>query len=395
MTGAGREVVVVDSVRTPLCKSYRGAFRAARPDDLLAHTIGAIFERNPAVTAADVQDVVVGCAFPEGPQGFNVARHAAVLAGLPVQVPGAVINRFCASGSQAIASAAHLIVHEGLDVVLSGGVESISMVQDDTLNDSRRVNPELERKKPEIYLSMGATADIVASRYHVSREDQDEFALLSQQRVAAAQASGIFDDEIVATMGVGAGDQPERRLVVRDECNRPNTTLEALAQLPPAFTEDGTVTAGNASQLSDGASSTLLMSASRARELGIDVLGRYVGMAAAGCEPDEMGIGPIYAVPRLLRRFGLVVDDIDLWELNEAFASQALRVQRVLGIEPKRLNVNGGAIAVGHPYGMSGSRLTGHLLRELRRRGGRYGVVTMCAGSGMGFAALFEVGGDE
>jgi acetyl-CoA acyltransferase len=383
-----RDAVVVDSVRTPMCKSYRGSFRSARPDDLLAHTISAIVARNEALAPDDVQDVVIGCAFPEGAQGFNISRNAAAIAGLPVSVPGAVINRFCSSGSQAIASAAQQIHHEGMDIVISGGVESISLVQDDTMNTARRFNPVLQQRKPEIYLAMGNTAEIVAARYGVNRQDQDELALVSQQRVAAAQKNGVFDDEIVSTPAFGLETE---EVVAVDECNRPDTTLDSLAALKPAFTEGGTVTAGNASQLSDGASATLLMSRRRANELGITPLGCYRGMAVAGCEPDEMGIGPIYAIPLLLKRFGLSVGDIDLWELNEAFASQVLHVERVIGIPRDRMNVNGGAIAIGHPFGMTGSRLTGHILRELRRRGGRFGVVTMCVGSGMGFASLFEL----
>jgi len=392
-----REAVIVDSVRTALAKAHRGSFNMTRPDDQLAHCISQLFVRNKTVDKSEVGDLIAGCGMPEGAQGMNVARIATIVAGLPTSVAATTVNRFCSSGSQAIMMAAHQIMHEGADVAIGCGVETITMMQDGTQNTKRLVNPVAIKKAPGLYMAMGVTAENVAERYKVSREDQDKYALSSQQRTARGQELGYFDDEIVPMktrrLVQKKGEEPREEdcVVDKDECNRPDTTIEGLRKLPPAFKpEGGTVTAGNASQLSDGASATLLMSAGRANALGIEPIGIYRGSAVAGCEPDEMGIGPIYAVPKLLKRLGMSLDDIDLIELNEAFASQVLQVQRVLGIPDEKLNVNGGSISIGHPFGMTGSRLTGHILRELKRRKQRYGIVTMCVGGGQGFASLFE-----
>jgi acetyl-CoA acyltransferase len=393
-----REAVIVDSVRTPLGKSFRGSLNITRPDDMLAQVIDEVFTRHPELDKAAVEDVTIGCGFPEGAQGLNVARVAGVLAGLPTSVPGQTVNRFCASGSQAVATAANQVIQDGLDMVVAGGVETISLIDDGSRNMNHLVNPKVREGFPAIYWVMGRTAEVVAERYGVSREDQDAYALRSQQRTARAQTEGIFADEIVPVSTVRRvtpkeGEPYEEAVTLeQDECNRPNSTLEALANLPSAFTRDGSgsVTAGNSSQFSDGASATLVMSGERAQQLGLAPLGIYRGTAVAGVDPDEMGIGPAKAVPRLLEKAGLTVDDVDLWELNEAFAVQVLQVQRMLGIPDEKLNVNGGAISIGHPYGVTGSRQVGHLLRELKRQGGRYGVVTMCVGGGQGFASLFE-----
>jgi len=391
-----REAVIVDSVRTPLCKAHRGSFNLTRPDDMLAFCLEQLFVRNPNVDKAEVGDVIAGCGMPEGPQGMNVARIALMLAGLPSSVPGTTVNRFCSSGSQAVAMAAHQIIHEGCDVAIGAGVETITMMQDGTQNTKRLVNPTARERFPGLYFPMGITAEVVAERYGISREDQDVYGLQSQQRYAAAVEKGYIAQEIVpmkVTRNVlKKGEDPyqEEATVHLDECNRPDTTIEGLAKLKPSFKEDGTVTAGNASQLSDGASACLLMSAERAKQLGIEPLGVYRGTAVAGCEPDEMGVGPVYAVPKLLKHQGVSLDEIGVIELNEAFASQVLRCQRVLGLDNDKLNPNGGSIAIGHPFGMTGSRLTGCVLREMKRRGERYGMVTMCIGGGQGLASLFE-----
>jgi acetyl-CoA acetyltransferase family protein len=391
-----REAVVVDSSRTALAKSFRGSFNLTRPEDLAAHCIRDVLRKTPQLDPAEIGDVILGCAQPHGPQGSNVARVAAVLAGLPVTVPATTVNRFCSSGLQAIAMAAHEIVAEGVDAAIGGGVESITMTPRNS-----DPHPCVEEKMPGIYMVMGDTAEVVAKRYRISREAQDAYSLLSQQRTARAQRERIFADEIApmkatrATIDKKTGEVIAKEEVCadKDECNRPDTTLEALLALKPHFdpmSGQGSVTAGNASQLSDGASATLLMSRERADQLGIPYKLIFRGFAVAGCEPDEMGIGPVFAVPKLLRRFGLGVDDIDLWELNEAFAVQVIYCRDRLGIDPEKLNVNGGSISIGHPFGMTGSRMTGTLANEMARRKAKLGVVTMCIGGGQGAAGLFE-----
>ena len=391
-----REAVIVASQRTGLAKSFRGSFNLTRPDDMAAHCIKAVLGKVPQLDPGEIEDVVMGTGFPEGPQGFNVGRNVAVMAGLPVTVAGCTVNRFCSSGLNAIAIAAHMVQNEGAEAVIGGGLESITMLQND-FNKTNLFNPWLMDHKRAIYMPMGLTAEVVAERYKVTREAQDEYALLFQQRTAAAQKSGKLKDEIApmkTTMEVtdkATGQKSHREVTVdRDECNRPDTTLEGLAKLPPAFREGGTVTAGNSSQFSDGASATLIMSASRAKALGIEPLGFFRGFVVSGCEPDEMGIGPVFAVPKLLKVAGLRLDDIDIIELNEAFASQLVYCRDRLGLDPAKLNPNGGAISIGHPYGMTGSRMTGSVLLELRRQKKRYGIVTMCVGGGMGAAGLFE-----
>ncbi len=392
-----REAVVVASCRTPLAKSFTGSLNRTRSDDMTAHVIRGVIKKVPQLDPQEIQDVVIGCAEQQGLQALNLARLAAMRAGLPVTVAGATINRFCASGLQAIAIAAHEIIHEGVDAAIGGGVESITAVHGVKYD----LNPWLVEHHPGLFMIMGDTAEIVAKRYNVSREVQDEFAFSSQQRTARAQAEGLFAEEI-APMKVRRAIVDRKTFqvtgeedhdLVRDECNRPDTTLDKLLKLKPHFdpaSGHGTVTAGNSSQMSDGASATLLMSRERAEQLGIRPKLIFRGFNVAGCEPDEMGIGPIYAVPRLLKRFGLKVDDIDLWELNEAFAVQAVYCRDKLGIDPAKLNVNGGSISIGHPYGMTGSRLVGHLANEMPRRKARWGVVTMCIGGGQGAAGLFE-----
>jgi acetyl-CoA acyltransferase len=392
-----REAVIVASSRTPLAKSFRGSFNITRPDDLAALCIKDLMKKVPQLDPVELEDVVLGCAFPEGPQGFNMARNAALLAGLPVTTAGTTINRFCSSGLQAIAFGAHQIMNEGTDVVMAGGSESITMLQNDW-NKKDVFNPWLMENLRAIYMPMGITAEVVAERYAVSREAQDRYAISSQQRTAAAQKAGRFDDEIfpVSTTCLvkdkATGQESKKDVTVKmDECNRPDTTLEGLAKLPPAFNpERGTVTAGNASQFSDGASVTLLMSAEKAKALGVKPLGIFRGFQVAACEPDEMGIGPVFAVPKLLKHTGKKLADIDVIELNEAFASQVVYCRDKLGLDPDKLNPNGGSISIGHPYGMTGSRCTGTILQELRRSKKRYGIVTMCIGGGMGAAGLFE-----
>lgn len=393
------DAVVVSSKRTPLGKSYRGSFNLTRPDDLAAHAIRAALDAVPEVADAEVGDVIMGCGLPEGPSGHNVGRIALLRAGLPASIPGVTVNRFCSSGLQTVAMGAHRIMVGESDTIIAGGVESISLVQNDKLRTADLFNQALMEDWPGVYLSMGETAEIVAKRYGISREDQDAYALMSQQRVAQGQSEGWFDDDITpirVDRGVkqedGSFGIDKGVLVEMDECNRPNTTLDGLAKLRPVFDpEGGSVTAGNASQFSDGASATILMSAATAASRGLQPLGYFRGFQVAGVDPDEMGIGPIRAVPKLLDHVGMTLDDIDTVELNEAFASQVLYCQRVLEISDEKLNPLGGSISIGHPYGMTGSRMVGQLLRHLRRTGGRFGIVTMCVGGGMGAAGLFEV----
>lgn len=390
------EVVIVDSVRTGLAKAGRGSFNMTRTDDMVAHCIDALLDRNPNVAADEVEDVVVGMADHNGEQTGNLARLSVILSKLPVSTGGTTINRFCSSGLQSIAVAANQIAMGQAEVAMAGGGESISRRAGAGASVDWR-NPTLLAEKPDIYMAMGNTAEVVARRYNITREMQDEYALQSQQRYAAAVEAGSIAEEIVpmnvAMKQVNKETGEERMLDVtvdKDECNRPSTTLDGLANLKPAFEEDGSVTAGNASQLSDGASVALLMSAKRAEQLGLEPLGIFRGFTTAGCEPDEMGIGPVFAIPRLLKNLGMSQDDVDLWELNEAFASQCLYCRDALGIDNERYNVLGGSISIGHPFGMTGARQTGSILRELKRRGKRYGVVTMCIGGGQGAAGLFE-----
>ena len=390
------QVVIVDNIRTGLAKAHRGTFNMSRSDDLVAHCIDALLERNPQVDAAEIEDVILGCGRQVGEQSGNVARHA-VLSTLPITVPATTISRACSSGLNSIAFAANQVASGCADIIMAGGVESITgLSRGEPANFEE--NPRLLEEKPDVFMAMGNTAEVVARRYQVSRESQDEYALQSQQRYAAAAEAGYIGDEIapmtVEWRKVIDKETKETEIVAgtvdRDECNRPTTTFEGLAKLKPVFEEDGTVTAGNASQLSDGASMTLVMSEKRAEQLGLEPMGYFRGFTVAGCEPDEMGIGPVFAIPKLLDRLGMTLEDVDLVELNEAFASQCLYCRDRLGIDPEKYNVNGGSIAIGHPFGMTGSRLTGTVLRELKRRDQKLGIVSMCIGKGMGAAGLVE-----
>ena len=389
-----REAVIVESQRTPLTKSFRGSFNMTHPVDLVAHCITSTLSKVPQLDTSEIEDVIIGTAQPSGAQGQNIARVAAIRAGLPVSVAGTTVNRFCSSGLQSVAMAAHQVMVEGVEAAIGGGVESVTMMKRD--GDP---HPWVQEHFPGIYMVMGDTAEIVAKRYGISRQAQDEYSLSSQLRTARAQAEGFFAGEISplqVTRGIldkatGQIASTEEWLADRDECNRPDTTLEGLLSLKPHFDkENGSVTAGNASQLSDGASATLVMSRERAEALGITPKLIFRGFAIAGCEPDEMGIGPVFAIPKLLKRHGLKVEDIDLWELNEAFAVQVIYCRDRLGIDPEKLNVNGGSISIGHPFGMTGSRMVGTLANEMKRRGSRLGIVTMCIGGGQGAAGLFE-----
>ena len=378
------EAVIVDSVRTGLAKSFRGGFNQTRADNMTAHIVDALMDRNPEVDPSQVEDMILGCGAPEGAQGHNIARNVAVLSKLPIEVGGTTVNRYCSSGLQTIAMAATQVQSGFADCIIAGGVESISTTQGKG-NMHMYVNEKLAEEAPGIYHAMGTTAETVAKRYGVTRESQDEYALSSQERCAKAQDQGLFDDEIVAMetkmllVNKETGAEKEVDSVVdKDNCNRPETTLEGLSSLNPVFDpEEGSVTAGNSSQLSDGASVTMVMSEDKANELGVKPLAYFRGFTVVGCQPDEMGIGPVYSIPKLLKSANLTVDDIDLWELNEAFASQVVYIRDQLKLPTEKLNVNGGSIAIGHPFGMTGSRQVGHLTRELRRRGGKYGIVTM------------------
>ena len=398
-----RDAVIVSTARTPIGKAFRGAFNDTQAQTLIAHAVSNAVSR-AGLAGAEVEDCIIGAALQQGSSGFNIARQAVIRAGLPATVPAMSVDRQCASGMMAIAAAARQVLHDGMNIAVGGGVESVSLVQTDRMNGYRATDPWIEKHKPALYMSMLETAEIVADRYGISREAQDEYALQSQQRTAAGQRAGRFDDEIVpvTTVMKVTNKETERTsdhevTLDKDEGNRPSTTLKGLNDLQPVQ-KDGQVvaqgrfiTAGNASQLSDGASACVVMEAGEAERRGLQPLGRYAGMSVSGCEPDEMGIGPVFAVPKLLERNGLKTEDIGLWELNEAFAVQVLYCRDKLGIPNELLNVNGGAISIGHPYGMSGARMVGHALIEGKRRGARYVVSTMCMGGGMGAAGLFEV----
>jgi acetyl-CoA acyltransferase len=389
-----QEAVITATVRTPVGRSPRGVLKDTRPDDLAALVIEAALQRVPSLAPEEIEDIILGCAIPEGPQGMNIGRIAALKAGLPHSVPAQTVNRFCSSGLQTIAQAAERIMAGFADVIIAGGVESMSMVPMDQARLS--INPELAERYPEVYTTMGMTAELVAERYHISRQEQDEFALRSHQRAAAAIASGAFVDEIVPVATRVARSQAdgsqrfEAVTVDTDEGVRPDTSLEALGRLPAVFRQGGTVTAGNASQTSDGAAVAVVMSRAKAEAIGAPILAVFRGFSVAGVPPEVMGIGPVEAIPKVLQRTGLKLEEIDLIELNEAFAAQSIYVMRTLELDPDRVNVHGGAIALGHPLGCTGARLTATLLNEMARREARYGMVTMCIGGGMGAAGIFE-----
>ena len=392
-----KTAVILDSVRTGLAKSHRGGFNMTRPADMLAHIINGMLDRNPNLPPEVVEDVIMGCGNPEGAMGHNIGRNAAVLSNLPLSVGGTTVNRYCSSGLQSISMAASQVMAGCYDTVIAGGVEQITMLSGKQNMDGF-VNEKLAESHPGIYHPMGMTAECVANRYNVSRETQDEIAFESQTRTAAAQEAGKFADEIIPMdtkmmlMNKETGESKEVDYTVdKDECNRPGTTLEGLAALKPVFDpENGSVTAGNSSQLSDGASVTLVMSEEKALELGLKPMAYFRGFTTMGCEPDEMGIGPVFSVPKLLKSHNMSVDDIDLWELNEAFAVQVAYCRDQLGISMDKLNVNGGSISIGHPFGMTGSRQVGHIVRELNNQDKQFGIVTMCVGGGMGATGLFE-----
>ena len=391
-----KNVVIVDSIRTGLAKSFRGTFNMTRGDDMLSHLIDEMLNRNPNLPADAVEDVIMGCGNPEGATGHNIGRNSVILSKLPITVGGTTVNRYCSSGLQTVSMAAGQIMAGGYDTVIAGGVESISMTQPN-INMNGFVNDKINAENPGIYFPMGTTAEVVAKRYNVSRESQDEYSLQSQLRTAEAQEAGRYDDEIVpmkTEMLLTNKETGEQKVVdaecIKDECNRPTTTMEGLSALKPVFDENGSVTAGNSSQMSDGASITLVMSEDKALELGLTPKAYFRGFTTVGCNPDEMGIGPVFVIPKLLSQNNLKIEDIGLWELNEAFAVQVVYCRDELGIPMDKLNVDGGSIAIGHPFGMTGSRLTGHIVRELQNREQQFGVVTMCIGGGMGAAGLFE-----